>query len=39
MRLSKLQSAEITADWARKNLAVKNTLIDADADAVEPKFP
>jgi hypothetical protein len=38
MSLSQLQSGDTAAEWARKNLAVKNTLIDADADAVETGF-
>jgi hypothetical protein len=33
-----LQSADGAADWVHKNLAAKNTLIDADADAVEAGF-
>jgi ERF superfamily len=38
MSLSQLQSGDTAAEWARKNLAVKNTLIDVDADAVESGF-
>jgi hypothetical protein len=33
-----LQSADEAADWVHKNLAAKNTLIDADADLVEVDF-
>jgi hypothetical protein len=33
-----LKSADDAADWAHKNLAAKNTLIPADADAVEAGF-
>jgi ERF superfamily len=33
-----LQSADGAADWVHKNLSAKNTLIDADADAVEASF-
>jgi hypothetical protein len=33
-----LQSADEAADWVHKNLAAKNTLIDADAEAVEAGF-
>ncbi len=36
--ISRFQSAEDAADWVHKNLAAKNTLIDADADAVEAGF-
>jgi hypothetical protein len=36
--LGQLQSADDAADWVHKNLAAKNTLIDADADAVEAGF-
>ena len=36
--LSQLQSADEAADWVHKNLAAKNTLIAADADAVEAGF-
>ena len=36
--LSQLQSGEEAADWVHKNLAAKNTLIPADADAVEAGF-
>ena len=36
--IGKLQSADDAADWVHKNLAAKNTLIDADADAVEAGF-
>ena len=35
---AKLQSADEAADWVHKNLAAKNTLIDADAEAVEAGF-
>jgi hypothetical protein len=36
--LGQLQSADEAADWVHKNLAAKNTLITADADAVEAGF-
>jgi len=36
--LSQLQSGDQAADWVHKNLAAKNTLITADADAVEAGF-
>jgi hypothetical protein len=36
--LSDLKSADEAADWVHKNLAAKNTLITADADAVEAAF-
>ena len=36
--LDQLQSADEAADWVHKNLAAKNTLIAADADAVEAGF-
>jgi hypothetical protein len=36
--LSQLQSGDQAADWVHKNLAAKNTLIPADADAVEAGF-
>jgi hypothetical protein len=36
--IGQLQSAEDAADWVHNNLAAKNTLIDADADAVEVGF-
>jgi hypothetical protein len=36
--LSQLQSGDRAADWVHKNLAAKNTLITADADAVEAEF-
>jgi hypothetical protein len=36
--LSQLQSGDEAADWVHKNLAAKNTLITADADAVEVGF-
>jgi hypothetical protein len=36
--LSQLQSGDEAADWVHKNLATKNTLITADADAVESGF-
>ena len=36
--IGQLQSADEAADWVHKNLAAKNTLIDADADAVEAGF-
>jgi hypothetical protein len=36
--LSRLQSGDEAADWVHKNLAAKNTLITADADAVEAGF-
>ena len=36
--LSQLQSGDEAADWVHKNLAAKNTLITADADAVEARF-
>jgi hypothetical protein len=36
--LGRLQSADAAADWVHKNLASKNTLITADADAVEAGF-
>ena len=36
--LDQLQSADEAADWVHKNLAAKNTLITADADAVEAGF-
>ena len=36
--LADLKSADDAADWVHKNLAAKNTLIPADADAVEAGF-
>ena len=36
--IGQLQSADEAADWVHKNLAAKNTLIAADADAVEAGF-
>ena len=36
--LSELQCGDAAADWVHKNLAAKNTLITADADAVEAGF-
>jgi hypothetical protein len=36
--LADLKSADDAADWVHKNLAAKNTLITADADAVEAGF-
>jgi hypothetical protein len=36
--LSDLKSPDEAADWVHKNLAAKNTLITADADAVEAGF-
>jgi hypothetical protein len=36
--IGKLQSSDEAADWVHKNLAAKNTLIAADADAVEAVF-
>ena len=36
--LGDLKSADEAADWAQKNLVTKNTLITADADAVEAGF-
>jgi hypothetical protein len=36
--LSELHSGDAAADWVHKNLAAKNTLITADADAVEAGF-
>ena len=36
--ISQLQSADEAADWVHKNLAAKNTLIDAEADLVEAGF-
>jgi hypothetical protein len=36
--LSQIQSGDEAADWVHKNLAAKNTLITADADAVEAGF-
>ena len=36
--LGQLQSADEAADWVHKNLATKNTLITADAEAVEAGF-
>jgi hypothetical protein len=36
--ITRLQSANEAADWVHKNLAVKNTLIAADADLVEAGF-
>jgi hypothetical protein len=36
--LSQLRSGDEAADWVHKNLAAKNTLIPADADAVEAGF-
>jgi ERF superfamily len=36
--LSQLQSGDEAADWVHKNLAAKNTLITADADAVGAGF-
>jgi hypothetical protein len=36
--IGQLQSSDDAADWVHKNLAAKNTLITADADAVEAGF-
>jgi hypothetical protein len=36
--LGQLQSGDEAADWVHKNLAAKNTLVTADADAVEAEF-
>ncbi len=36
--IANLQSADEAADWVHKNLAAKNTLIDADAELVEAGF-
>ena len=36
--ITELQSADDAADWVHKNLAAKNMLITADADAVEAGF-
>jgi ERF superfamily len=36
--LNRLPSSDKAADWVHKNLAVKNTLIDADAELVEAGF-
>ena len=36
--ITRLQSANEAADWVQKNVAVKNTLIAADADLVESGF-
>jgi hypothetical protein len=36
--IAELQSSDEAADWVHKNLAAKNTLIAADADAVEAAF-
>jgi hypothetical protein len=36
--LGQLQSADEATDWVHKNLATKNTLIAADADAIEAAF-
>src|SRR5271166_6009419 len=36
--IGQLRSADEAADWVHKNLAAKNTLLDADADAVEGGF-
>jgi hypothetical protein len=36
--LSRLQSSDQAADWVHENLAVKNTLTQADADNVETSF-
>ena len=36
--IGQLQSGDEAADWVHKNLAAKNTLIDADADLVEAGF-
>ena len=36
--IGQLQSADEAADWVHKNLAAKNTMIAADADAVEAAF-
>jgi ERF superfamily len=36
--IANLQSGDEAADWVHKNLAAKNTLITADADAVEAGF-
>jgi hypothetical protein len=36
--LDQLRSADEAADWVHKNLTAKNTLITADADAVEAGF-
>ena len=36
--IGQLQSSDEAADWVHKNLGAKNTLIAADADAVEAAF-
>jgi ERF superfamily len=36
--LNRLHSSDAAADWVHKNLAVKNTLTDADAELVEAGF-
>jgi hypothetical protein len=36
--LSQLQSLDQAADWAQRNLSIKNTLSDADAELVEASF-
>ncbi len=36
--IGQLRSADEAADWVHKNLVAKNTLIDADADAIEASF-
>jgi hypothetical protein len=36
--LARLQSSDEAADWAHRNLAVKNALTAADADSVEASF-
>jgi hypothetical protein len=36
--LRDLQSADEAADWVHKNLAAKNTLVNADAETVEANF-
>ncbi len=36
--LSRFHSSDAAADWVHKNLAVKNTLTDADAELVEAGF-
>jgi ERF superfamily len=37
-RIGQLQSSDEAADWVHKNLAAKNTMLAADADAVEAGF-
>ena len=39
LELGQLQSADEAADWVHKNLAAKNTLITADADACRSRIP